>query len=192
MISSGSKFKTAAWITPEEILPKPFVEWKAKEYKVVPCSKIKAVEENHIFQLGGGQTIEVLHLPGHSPGSIGLLSHLDGVLVTGDTVYATDEELIDWYPGSSTLQMNKSVQRIADLADQVHWALPGHNDVLDQHCLIEACQYHLKSSRDWKRLFTKGLVSRPRANFVLAANASQYRHLLPQIFFSKAREWIKR
>ena len=189
--SNISNFRSAAWVTPEEILPKPFDEWRAEEYLVEPCSKVKAVEENHIFQLGGSQ-IQVLHLPGHSPGSIGLFRQQDGVLVTGDTVYSTDEELIDWYPESSTMQMTESVQRIADLAGQVQWALPGHNDVLDQAQLIAACEYHLKSNKNWMRPLQKGLVSRPRTNLVLSANASTYRHFLPQIFFVKAREWIKR
>ena len=183
----GSKFKTAAWVTSEEILPKPFDSWRADEFKIEPCSKLKTVDEAHVFQLGG-QMIKALHVPGHSPGSILLLNQDDGVLVTGDTVYATDEELIDWYPGSSSLQMTKSVQRIKDLSDHVNWALPGHNDLLDQDGLKMACDYHLKSSKAWKRILQKGLVSRPRANFILAANASEYRHLLPL----KARDWIKR
>ena len=31
--------------------------------------------------------VRVLHLPGHSPGSLGLLDQENGVLATGDTLY---------------------------------------------------------------------------------------------------------
>ena len=117
VLLNRSKFKTAAWITPEEILPKP-TEWSADAYEVKTVEnndeqKVISVDEGYTFDLGV-KKLRVLHLPGHSPGSIGLLSD-DGILVTGDTVYATDEELIDWYPGSSCLQMRESVQRILEL-----------------------------------------------------------------------------
>ena len=36
---------------------------------------------------------QVLHLPGHSPGSIALYDAAAGVVATGDTVYETDGEV---------------------------------------------------------------------------------------------------
>ena len=79
--------------------------------------------------------MQILHLPGHTAGSLGLLDRAAGVLATGDTLYATDEELIDWYPGgSSVTRMGQSVKMLMDLVagskEADFTALPGHNQVL--------------------------------------------------------------
>ena len=46
-------------------------------------------------------------------------------MVTGDTVYRTDHELIDWYPGSSSIDMASSVTKILNMSHEVNLALPG-------------------------------------------------------------------
>ena len=56
-------------------------------------------------------------------GSLGFF--FDGILVTGDTVYRTDHELIDWYPGSSSIDMASSVTKILNMSHEVNLALPG-------------------------------------------------------------------
>ena len=56
-------------------------------------------------------------------GSLGFF--FDGILVTGDTVYRTDHELIDWYPGSSSIDMASSVKKILNMSHEVNLALPG-------------------------------------------------------------------
>ena len=84
-------------------------------------------------------------------------------------MYATELELIDWYPGSSCHAMAKSVMRILDLADQVRLALPGHNDILSGEALEQASLNHLNSCGKW-RVLRKALISRQRARLVLAAN----------------------
>jgi glyoxylase-like metal-dependent hydrolase (beta-lactamase superfamily II) len=112
-----------------------------------------------------------------------MLCRDEGVLITGDTVYATDHELIDWYPGSSVGKMTQSVERILHLANAICLALPGHNDVLTKDELEKACENHLRQSSGTGRKWRKGL-SRTRANIILAANS---RFNLP----SQTREWIK-
>ena len=183
IIEKGSKFHTAAWVTNEEILPKPYSWTSPKQYHVAPVKKsvLKGLQEGDELDLGD-MKVKVIHLPGHSPGSIGLL--FNGTLVTGDTVYSTDHELIDWYPGSSTRQMATSVTRILDMSKEIELALPGHNDVMSKDQLIEACQRHVKSceTNEW-RIFRK-FFSRTRASTFLALN-----HFgLP---VAKSREWIK-
>ncbi len=74
---------------------------------------------------------QTVHLPGHTSGSIALVDRKHGILATGDTVYATDGELIDWYPGGSSVSaMCSSVKTIAGIVDNDKWfvALPGHNE----------------------------------------------------------------
>ena len=73
----GSKYSTAANIAQEEILPKPFDGWDAKRFSVNPVSnkKLKVIQEGCLFNLGNGRKLEVIELPGHSQGSIGLLRY---------------------------------------------------------------------------------------------------------------------
>ena len=48
-------YKTASWVTPEEIVIKPYPEWNAKTYQVNRLSKVISIEENHVFDLGNFQ-----------------------------------------------------------------------------------------------------------------------------------------
>ena len=55
------------------------------------------VEEGDIVDIGN-RHFEVLHLPGHSPGSIGLWEASTGTLFSGDALY--DGPLLDQLPTS--------------------------------------------------------------------------------------------
>ena len=71
-----------------------------------------------------GSSWEVLHLPGHSPGSVGLLDRAGGTLIAGDTLFAGSIGRVD-FPTSDPEQMKQTLQRLLELPDeiQVH---PGH------------------------------------------------------------------
>ena len=45
-------YKTAAWVTSDEILIKPYPEWSGKDYQVNGLSKAISIKENHTFDLG--------------------------------------------------------------------------------------------------------------------------------------------
>ena len=71
----------------------------------------------------GNKVIEVLHTPGHSPGSICL--SWDGNLISGDTVFAEGIGRTD-IPGGNMADLKKSINRIMDLPDStLIW--PGHS-----------------------------------------------------------------
>ena len=126
---------------------------------------------------------QVMHLPGHTIGSLGLMTQDGSILATGDTVYATDHELIDWYPpGSSVSDMAKSVERILKLSSTIELALPGHNHVLNREQFIKACEDHLQKCGSKRQI--KKILSRGRARTVLFANS---RIRLP----SYMRYWIQ-
>jgi len=115
--------------------------------------------------------LKVLHLPGHTPGSLGLWEEGTGVLVTGDTLYETDGELVDWYPGASVTQMAKSIERLAALAPSVTLALPGHNGPLKGGSAVEsAARSHLRSVSTGRKV--RKTISRLRAAALLAARSA--------------------
>lgn len=61
----------------------------------------------------GDRSFLVLHLPGHSPGSIGLYEERTGVLVAGDLIY--DDVLIAEGPGTDLADYIASMERILEL-----------------------------------------------------------------------------
>ncbi len=73
----------------------------------------------------GGMKWEVLHIPGHSLGSIGLYYPPEKVLIPGDVIYA-DHAIgrFDLF-GADGAVLRDSLQRLSDL--NVHILLPGHN-----------------------------------------------------------------
>jgi hydroxyacylglutathione hydrolase len=77
----------------------------------------------------GGERWEVFHIPGHSPGSIGLYHRENRILIPGDVVYA-DYAIgrFDLY-GASGPRHRESLMALADL--NVDILLPGHNRVME-------------------------------------------------------------
>ena len=68
--------------------------------------------------------LRVLHTPGHTEGSVCLVSADDGLLFSGDTLFAGAWGRVD-LPGGSADEIVTSLGRLADLEDRVR-VLPGH------------------------------------------------------------------
>ena len=69
--------------------------------------------------------LEVVHTPGHSPGSICLFERRSGTLVTGDSVYRGT--IYAHYPSTDPQALYESYKRLSQI-DGVQRILPGHND----------------------------------------------------------------
>lgn len=67
-----------------DILPEGFDE---AVYGAAGCGNLVPLEEGQIFELGG-KNLEVVSLPGHTRGSIGLLEREDEILFVGDAINA--------------------------------------------------------------------------------------------------------
>jgi hydroxyacylglutathione hydrolase len=72
----------------------------------------------------GDIRLTVLHTPGHTEGSVCLLAPDDGVLYSGDTLFAGGWGRVD-LPGGDPAQMAESLARLATLEDAIS-VLPGH------------------------------------------------------------------
>jgi hydroxyacylglutathione hydrolase len=68
--------------------------------------------------------LTVLHTPGHTEGSICLLAPNDGVLYSGDTLFAGGWGRVD-LAGGDPAQMAESIARLAALEDPIR-VFPGH------------------------------------------------------------------
>jgi hydroxyacylglutathione hydrolase len=72
----------------------------------------------------GDIRLTVLHTPGHTEGSVCLLAPDDGVLYSGDTLFAGGWGRVD-LPGGDAAQMVESLARLVTLDDPIR-VLPGH------------------------------------------------------------------
>ena len=80
------------------------------------------LEEGSVIDVGEGK-IEVLHTPGHSPGSITL--YPPGALLTGDTLFVTRCGRAD-LPKSDPVALYHSLQRLAAFPPET-LVYPGHD-----------------------------------------------------------------
>ena len=82
---------------------------------------LKLYDEGDVIRLGDHE-IQVLHTPGHSPGSVTL--KVEDVLFTGDTLFAGSCGRTDMRGGSYE-QIMQSLKRLGELKGDFH-VCPGH------------------------------------------------------------------
>ena len=89
----------------------------------------RKLNQGDVLEIGGLRW-EVLHIPGHSAGGIGLYNAKNKVLIPGDTVYA-DYNIgrFDLYSADGN-HLRHSLERLAQLDAEV--LLPGHNRILKE------------------------------------------------------------
>jgi len=81
-----------AWVRAAMFAELPSPGYDPDGYEVRPAPPTMLLDEGAAIDLGD-RRFEVIHLPGHSPGSIALWEAATGILFSGDVVY--DGELID-------------------------------------------------------------------------------------------------
>jgi glyoxylase-like metal-dependent hydrolase (beta-lactamase superfamily II) len=100
------------------------------------------LDEGDVIDLGD-RAFEVLHLPGHSPGSIGLWDVDSGVLFSGDAVY--DGPLLDEIPGADLDAYVRTMELLHELPVEVVHA--GHDPSFGRERLQELTRAYLEKRR---------------------------------------------
>ena len=96
----------------------PYEGFDVARYEIKPAPATGFVDEGDIIDLGD-RHFSVLHLPGHSPGSVALWEASSGLLFTGDVIY--DGELYDFLHHSSVPDYLESMARLRELpVETVH------------------------------------------------------------------------
>ena len=83
-----------------------------ESFRQAPARVTRLIDEGEIIDIGNRQ-FEVLHLPGHSPGSIGLWEAATGTLFSGDAVY--DGPLLDNGDDSDIGDYCTTMERLLEL-----------------------------------------------------------------------------
>jgi glyoxylase-like metal-dependent hydrolase (beta-lactamase superfamily II) len=105
---------------------------------------------------------EILHLPGHADGHLGLLR--DGILVVGDALLADITPNVGIYPASRPdplADFTSSLERIVELAPRL--ALAGHGSPIDDP--VGRAREILEHHRERLNLAVAALDGRPRTAY---------------------------
>jgi len=88
-----------------------------------PVTPTKYIENGEVLTIGESRW-EVIHVPGHSPGSVCFYNQEEGVLISGDTLFAGTMGNIS-FPTSSPHLMGTSLFRLSSLPPSTR-VFPGH------------------------------------------------------------------
>jgi glyoxylase-like metal-dependent hydrolase (beta-lactamase superfamily II) len=117
----------------------PCAGYSLSSYRVRPAAVTRVVDEGDVIDLGN-RHFEVLHLPGHSPGSIGLWEAATGTLFSGDSIY--DGPLIDQFPSSSIPDYVRTMRRLRTLPVSVVHG--GHEPSFGRERLVSLIDAYLE------------------------------------------------
>ncbi len=121
----------------------PHKGYDIRSYRVVPAPATRALRDGDLVDLGD-RRFKVLHLPGHSPGSIGLWEEKTGILFSGDAVY--DGVLIDDLPGSDIGAYITTMQKLRELPVSVVHG--GHDPSFGRERMIGIVDRYLASTSE--------------------------------------------
>lgn len=116
----------------------PVPGWSPHDYRVRPAPPTRLLADGDVVDLGD-RAFEVLHLPGHTPGSAALFERSTGTLFSGDVVY--DGELLDELPESDIGAYVESMRRLLALPVTVVHA--GHGPSFDGERLAQLGEAYL-------------------------------------------------
>ena len=110
--------------------------------EIAPAPATTILREGDVVDCGD-RAFEVLHLPGHSPGSIGLWEAATGILFSGDAVY--DGPLLDHLDGSDLDAYVATMERLRALPVTVVHG--GHEPSFGRDRLVQLCDAYLAAHR---------------------------------------------
>ncbi|XP_072137338.1 acyl-coenzyme A thioesterase MBLAC2 [Mobula birostris] len=157
----GDDYEAVTWLSDADISRAPWPGWKANTYWVKAVQPARVLDEGDVINLGNRQ-LTVLHMPGHSRGSICLHDQENRILFSGDVVY--NGALIDWLPYSNVSDYVQTCKRLMSLVDNdlVEEVLPGHFDSFDGERLYTLASRYVASAGVCHKMLsfaTRGIAS---------------------------------
>lgn len=135
-LRDGQQTETLNYVKPTHFYQQPHSGFSACSYKVPPtvCQPVKDGDQ---IDLGGGEHLEIMHVPGHTRGSVAIYYPAMNELFTGDFVYecGSGSNLFDWLPNSSVQKYVDTAYRMMDWLEnkEIDTVYPGHFNTLTKH-----------------------------------------------------------
>jgi len=136
------------YFKPEDLVP-------IREYEVV------GVDGGFKFNLGDGETVEVVHLPGHAPGGCGLLDNKKRILFSGDAIVHTPTlisgpALTGEYAKYGTVQaFLDELELLVPRMDEFDTLYPGHSMLAVPNSIVrdmrDCCKAIVENPDDYTR-----------------------------------------
>lgn len=117
----------------------PAAGWDPAAFRITPAGPTHFVRGGDEIDLGG-RGFSVVDLPGHTPGSIGLVDHEERALLSGDAIY--DGGLIDTLPESDVEAYLGTMEALRTL--DVDVVYPGHGRPFGRERLRELAEQYLR------------------------------------------------
>lgn len=160
VLSHPTRANTVAdkYVTDDIFTALPPGSWSAARYNVVAAPATGLIDEGDVVDLGD-RSFEVLHLPGHSPGSIALWEKATGVLFSGDAIY--DGDLAYDNDDSDISDYIRTAERLRELPVRIVHG--GHFASFGRARLVELCDAFIRqvsASRRVERTLRRPLPSR--------------------------------
>jgi glyoxylase-like metal-dependent hydrolase (beta-lactamase superfamily II) len=124
---------------PDLVSSPPAPGWRQQDWMLRSAALTDTLAEGDRIDLGD-RVFGILHLPGHSPGGIGLLDERNGLFLTGDAIY--DDELIDDLPGGDRASYRQTMKRLCEI--EFHLAIGGHGPQMTCPRLVEIARNYLR------------------------------------------------
>lgn len=110
---------------PNALTRLPDEGWDMESYKIDAASLTQTVTEGDNIDLGD-RCFKVLHMPGHTHGSICLLDEREQIIFTGDVIYIGG--LVDNLPCSNRAMYKMTMRRLNSL--DINFAYGGHGGTM--------------------------------------------------------------
>lgn len=117
----------------------PREDFDPATYSVKPAEPTRIVDEGDVLDLGD-RRFDVLHLPGHTPGELGLWEERTRTLFPGDCVYESGI-LLDELPGSNIADYIGTMRRLRELPVRIVHG--GHDESFGRERLLELIDDYL-------------------------------------------------
>lgn len=113
----------ADYVEPRHVASLPYDGFTVEGYTLTPAPLTGHVDDGDVIDLGD-RILQVVHVPGHSPGSIALWEAATGLLFSGDCLY--DGELLDELYHSNPADFADSMARLKEFP--IETVRAGHYD----------------------------------------------------------------
>jgi glyoxylase-like metal-dependent hydrolase (beta-lactamase superfamily II) len=139
---SFRSYLPADWTGAGDLLldARPAENWTADDYAITSTTPTRRLTEGDVADLGD-RAFEVIHLPGHSPGSIGLWEPRTGILFSGDAIY--DGPLLDMLPDSRIGDYIQTMRRLRSLPVTIVHG--GHEPSFGRERMVAIIDQYLRS-----------------------------------------------
>jgi glyoxylase-like metal-dependent hydrolase (beta-lactamase superfamily II) len=106
--------------------------YRLEEYSLTPAEPTRLVSDGDTFELGN-RSLQVMHVPGRSPGGLAIWEETTGSLFTSDMLYDGDHGLA--WPPTDPEAYCASIRRFRQLS--VNCVYAGHYGTIDQNRMLE-------------------------------------------------------